>query len=82
GAELAVNSHHHQAVARLGTGLVAVAHAPDGVVEALEAPGRPFLLAVQWHPERLAGEARSPRLFEALVEAARAGRVAGAGSAG
>jgi gamma-glutamyl-gamma-aminobutyrate hydrolase PuuD len=82
GAELAVNSHHHQAVARLGAGLAAVARAPDGIVEAFEAPGRPFLLGVQWHPERMAGEAGSPRLFEALVEAARSRRVAGAGSAG
>lgn len=81
-----VNSHHHQAVARLGAGLRAVAFAPDGIVEAWEAPDAPFLLGVQWHPERLGAEAGSPALFAALVEAARAGgagaaRVAGAGAA-
>ncbi|WP_282040416.1 gamma-glutamyl-gamma-aminobutyrate hydrolase family protein [Halomonas alimentaria] len=47
-----VNSLHQQGVATLGPGLVAEAHAPDGLVEAIsvgDAPG--FALAVQWHPE-------------------------------
>jgi len=79
GTALQVNSHHHQAVARLGAGLRVVARAPDGIVEAWEAPGAPFLLGVQWHPERLGGEAGSPGLFKALVAAARAGRAPGAG---
>jgi putative glutamine amidotransferase len=48
---LAVNSAHHQAVATLGPGVVASARAPDGVVEAIEVPGRRFCLGVQWHPE-------------------------------
>jgi putative glutamine amidotransferase len=71
-SELDVASWHHQAVGRLGRGLRAVAWAPDGVVEALELEGAPWLLAVQWHPE-LDLEAGSPqrRLFEAF--AARAG---------
>ena len=47
-----VNSLHHQAVDRLGAGLVASGHAPDGTVEALEMPGAP-VLGVQWHPEML-----------------------------
>jgi putative glutamine amidotransferase len=66
---LPVNSFHHQAVAMLGTGLRAVAHAPDGTVEAIEAPGARFVLAVQWHAEALAGEPRHGALFEALVAA-------------
>ena len=66
----AVNSTHHQAVDRLGP-LVAVAHAPDGVVEAVTLPGHPFYVGVQWHPELLA----PTPLFPALVEAAR--RLAG-----
>ncbi len=51
GLSTAVNSRHHQAVKVLGRGLVASAHAPDGIVEAIEAPGVPFVVGVQWHPE-------------------------------
>jgi putative glutamine amidotransferase len=63
-----VPTHHHQAIDRLGDGLTAVAWTPDGVIEAVEldAPGSPFALAVQWHPE--AGT--DPSLFRALVTAA------------
>ena len=47
-----VNSRHHQAADRIGTGLRVVARdAADGTVEALEAPENRFVLAVQWHPE-------------------------------
>jgi len=65
----AVNSRHHQAPKELGEGLVATATAPDGVVEAVEDPGRRFVLGVQWHPENFwrTGEFRS--LFEAFVQA-------------
>jgi len=45
-----VNSIHHQAVASVGPTLTASAWAPDGLIEAVEAPG---VLGVQWHPERL-----------------------------
>ena len=56
---LSVNSSHHQAVLQPAEPLVAVARASDGIVEAMElksdAPQRmPFLLSVQFHPERLA----------------------------
>jgi gamma-glutamyl-gamma-aminobutyrate hydrolase PuuD len=62
-----VPTYHHQAVQRLGKGLVAVAWAKDQIVEALELQGHRFGLAVQWHPE----EGDDLRLFEALVEEAR-----------
>ena len=54
GAATAVNSLHHQAVNRLGNGLVATGWATDGTVEAAEIPGSP-VLAVQWHPELVTG---------------------------
>jgi len=47
-----VNSRHHQAVRAVGQGLrVSAVDAEDGTVEALERPDKPFVLAVQWHPE-------------------------------
>ncbi|WP_112492129.1 gamma-glutamyl-gamma-aminobutyrate hydrolase family protein [Streptomyces bacillaris] len=62
-----VPAYHHQAVDRLGTGLIASAHAPDGTVEALELPDRESLvLGVQWHPEM--GE--DLRVMTALADAA------------
>jgi putative glutamine amidotransferase len=47
-----VNSLHHQTLAAVASGLVASGHAPDGVIEAIELPGKP-VFAVQWHPEML-----------------------------
>jgi putative glutamine amidotransferase len=69
---LEVNSSHHQALNRLGHGLRTVAWAPDGIIEAVESPRDRFLLAVQWHPERITERPVQLALFEALVEAARA----------
>ena len=67
---LPVNSFHHQALKDVAPGLTITAHAPDGIIEAVEAPGHPFALGVQWHPEELAAEdARAQRLFDALVQA-------------
>ena len=65
-----VTSHHHQALGRLGKGLVETAWAVDGTLEAVEDPSQRFTVGVQWHPE--AGE--DAALFEALVEQARAYR--------
>lgn len=59
GPVLPVNSFHHQAVDRLGEGLRAIAWSEGGVVEALDCPGRP-ILAVQFHPERMAFSCRRP----------------------
>ena len=71
-AELAaVPSWHHQALDRLGSGLRPVAWAPDGVVEAVELPDAPRLIAVQWHPELAGAAAEGRGLFAALVASAR-----------
>ncbi len=73
GAEEMVRCSHHQAVDRLGPGLVVSARSleppgrPDGVVEAVELPDRRFVVGVQWHPEASGDR----RLFDALVAAAR-----------
>jgi len=65
-----VNSFHHQAVDRLGTGLRAVAWSPDGVIEGVEAPGRDFVVGVQWHAETLVHRRDNAALFQGLVQAA------------
>lgn len=62
-----VNSWHHQAIRVVAKGLVVTALSPDGVIEGVEAPGRRFLIGVQWHPERMLEERRQRALFEALV---------------
>jgi putative glutamine amidotransferase len=70
--EVQVNSHHHQAVKRLGRGLRAVAWAPDGTIEGLESTEHPWLIAVQFHPEDMVpSHGPSLSLFAALIEAAR-----------
>ncbi len=69
-ASLPTNSSHHQSVMRMGEGLVASAHAPDGVVEAIERPASRFLLGLQWHPElTLDQDAASCEFFRALLAA-------------
>jgi putative glutamine amidotransferase len=66
---LAVKSHHHQGIEELGEGLEVTAwSAHDRLPEAVEDPGRPFVLGVLWHPE----EDESSRLIPALVDEARA----------
>ena len=67
---LAVNSAHHQAVARAGDGVVVDAVAPDGIVEGIEDPRRHFCLGVQWHPEFELSDG-DRRIFRALVMAAQ-----------
>ncbi|MFD3584405.1 gamma-glutamyl-gamma-aminobutyrate hydrolase family protein [Streptomyces sp. NPDC058683] len=65
--ETAVPTFHHQAVDRLGDGLLASAHAADGTIEAIELPAeRGWVLGVQWHPEM--GE--DLRVMRALITAA------------
>ncbi|MGJ5803070.1 gamma-glutamyl-gamma-aminobutyrate hydrolase family protein [Streptomyces europaeiscabiei] len=64
--ETDVPTYHHQAVDRLGAGLLASAYASDGTVEAIELPDPAWVLGVQWHPEM--GE--DVRVMRALTEAA------------
>ena len=73
GQDLRINSFHHQAIKDLGHGLEVAAVADDGVIEAIEAEDRSWVIGVQWHPER--HEATAPdsdpdrRLFGAFRQA-------------
>ncbi len=71
--EARVNSLHHQGIRDLAPGLAAAAHAPDGLIEGIEAVDHPYALGVQWHPENLIHDAPEMlALFRGLVEAAAA----------
>ena len=76
GGRIRVNSLHHQTVERVADGWVVTARSGDGTIEAIEWPGHD-LIAVQWHPELLAGAPTDP-LFAWLVERARARALADA----
>ena len=74
---LAVRSGHHQAVNRLGAGLVVSARAEDGIIEGTELPSATWVVGVQWHPEDDDGSASDRRaLFSAFVDQTRRARAA------
>lgn len=75
--ECRVNALHHQSVDRPGRGVRVAARDLHGIVQALEVPGHPFLLGVQWHPEFLLADRGQQRLFRSLVLAVE-GRTAAA----
>lgn len=62
-----VQCSHHQAIDKLGEGLMVTARSDDGIIEAVEVIGRSFAVGVQWHPE----ESGDVSLFAGLVQAAR-----------
>lgn len=68
-----VNSSHHQAIKDVGKGLEVFAKAEDGIVEAIYLKGHPFMIGLQWHPERglkenTAEAARYDRLSEEIFK--------------
>src|SRR4029077_16586726 len=70
-----VNSSHHQAIATPGKNLCVTAHAEDGTVEGVEWTGDAnWVVGVQWHPERMHGDAAAERLLSDFVEVARKAR--------
>lgn len=70
--EIAVNSHHHQAVRRVAPGFEVMARCDDGVIEAIWKPGHKFLWGLQWHPEKIWDmDEPSARIFQAFVDACR-----------
>lgn len=64
-----VTSYHHQAIADAGP-LEVIARSPDGLIEGLRDPRRPFHLGVQWHPERTADDRLGAGIIAMLVAAA------------
>lgn len=67
-----VNSSHHQAIERPGRNLRVTGRAEDGIVEGVEWTGDAnWVVGVQWHPERMAGDALASKLFEEFVAAAQ-----------
>lgn len=67
---IGVNSYHHQAVRRLGDGLLPMAYSQDGLVEAVQVKGKSFIWAVQWHPEfNFKTDESSRKIVKAFVEA-------------
>lgn len=76
-----VNSAHHQAVKTIGEGLIVTAQSEDGIIEAMEYPEKSFVVAVQYHPERMGNNYTPPyphgeflehatKLFKAFINAA------------
>ena len=72
-----INSSHHQAVEQVGKNLAVTGHAADGTIEAIEWTGDSnWVIGVQWHPERMFGDAFSARLFRDFISAANQQRSA------
>lgn len=71
--EVRVNSSHHQAIAKVGKNLKAVAWAADGVIECIEDTRKDrFVLGVQWHPElTVSHDDLSRKIFEAFISKCR-----------
>lgn len=69
GSSALVNSIHHQCIKELGSGLKATAYAKDGVIEAIEMPGRDFIMGLQWHPEEMAmhGDENMMKIFKEFI---------------
>ena len=71
---LGVNSFHHQAVDKLGTGLRAIGYAEDGLIEAVELENRDdrFILAIQWHPEMMSSKYDTQQsIIDRFIEACK-----------
>ena len=66
------NSFHHQAIDRLGLGLIISGTTGDDIIEAIEMPSHPFVVGVQWHPESMIASAPNMKqLFHALIHHAK-----------
>ncbi len=69
--ELGVASWHHQAIAKVPPNWQLVGQSADGVIEAMEYQLRPWVIAVQWHPELTHKDPFHAKLWRSFVDAAR-----------
>lgn len=69
-ARIPVVSWHHQAIKTPPPGWHVAAQAPDGLIEAIEYPQHPWLLALQWHPEMSMDDGYQLKIFQAFIAAA------------
>ena len=70
--KISVNSYHHQAIKEMAECLKAMAVADDGIIEAVEIPGRKFIWGLQWHPEfAYLKDENSMMIFEEFVKKCR-----------
>ncbi len=69
--ELRTNSLHHQSVRQVAGELRGVAFAKDGVIEAIEYPGKSFVIGVQWHPEWLQDQEAMQNLYRDFINACK-----------
>src|SRR6266576_6749234 len=77
GTQAVINSSHHQAIREPGKHLRVTSRASDGTIEGVEWTGDSnWVTGVQWHPERMLGDAFSERLFREFVTAAADAREA------
>jgi putative glutamine amidotransferase len=65
-----VNSTHHQAIDKLGEGIIVSAKAPDMVIEAIELSNYKFAIGVEWHPEYLLNNSLDRHIFRHFIEIA------------
>jgi putative glutamine amidotransferase len=70
-ARIRVRSAHHQSVKVTGTGLSVSAKSRDDVIEALELRSNAFLIAVQWHPEKMPYDQYTKKLIKAFINASK-----------
>lgn len=70
--KLDVNSRHREAIVSVGSFAIASAHAPDGIIEAIEIPSKRFAIGLQWHQEGFtASDHAGNRIFKSFVDACR-----------
>lgn len=74
GANVLVNSFHHQVIDTVAPNFKVSAVAPDGCVEAIESKGSHYIMGVQWHPEMLADTQENMKnIFSDLIKVASKG---------